>query len=208
MLPQWILPAYIISGITMAIGGYFSYKYKPYCMFESPEREEAMELRRKKLREKELGVKNEMTNEEEKRYTILMRTHYEKSFLRDKVFFFSGFANIYLLFILIVPTQKPINYSLAFLIVAYSISRLHGLIETSLFCVSYMKYVELAILESHHKQMHGYQLDKEDERNIKNTRLEITMYIWQRRILYIGLCLYLLASLMYLLFLIIKKIGL
>lgn len=40
---------YIISGIVMAVGVYFTIRYRPYCTMKSPKREIAMELHRKKL---------------------------------------------------------------------------------------------------------------------------------------------------------------
>ena len=48
-MEHWIMPAYIISGIVMAIGAYLTIRYRPYCTLKSPEREIAMELHRKKL---------------------------------------------------------------------------------------------------------------------------------------------------------------
>ena len=48
-MEHWIMPAYIISGVVMAIGAYLTIRYRPYCTLKSPEREIAMDLHRKKL---------------------------------------------------------------------------------------------------------------------------------------------------------------
>lgn len=207
-MEQWIIPLYIISGIVMAIGGYFSYKYKPYCLFDSPERELAMKLRRKKLREKELGVKDEMTSEEKKQYAIFERIHYADSFWRRRVLFISISVHLILLLTLSVSplnwaNQMPLYYISGILLLVGGRAFYTGA-SLNLFCVSDLEFRELAILESHYKQMHGYQLDKEDERNIKNTRWQIKESTWQRRILFTGLWVHLFASIAHVVLIVIN----
>lgn len=51
----------------MAIGAYFTIRYRPYCTLKSPEREIAMELHRKKL------LNEAMSEEEAHRYKVYKR---------------------------------------------------------------------------------------------------------------------------------------
>lgn len=53
-MTHWAISLYLISGIVMAIGVYFTIQYRPYCTLKSPEREIAMELHRKKLYDESL----------------------------------------------------------------------------------------------------------------------------------------------------------
>ncbi|MHB8099123.1 MAG: hypothetical protein ACYDD5_06015 [Sulfuricurvum sp.] len=55
-MAPWITPVYIISGVVMVIGAYFTIRYRPYCTLKSPEREIAMELHRKKLMNEKMSV--------------------------------------------------------------------------------------------------------------------------------------------------------
>ena len=61
-MAPWVMPLYIFSGIIMAIGAYLTIRYRPYCTLKSPEREIAMELYLKTLRNESMHI------EEEKRY--------------------------------------------------------------------------------------------------------------------------------------------
>ena len=79
-MEHWIMPAYIISGIVMAIGAYLTIRYRPYCTLKSPEREIAMELHRKKLM-------NEPMNEEEKQLNIINDQDTSKYLYGDLILF-------------------------------------------------------------------------------------------------------------------------
>ena len=68
-MEQWIMPLYIISGIVMAIGVYFTIMYRPYCTLKSPEREIAMELHRKKLMNETMSTEEAEKNELYKKNT-------------------------------------------------------------------------------------------------------------------------------------------
>ena len=72
-MEQWIMPLYIISGIVMAIGAYFTIRYRPYCMLKSPEREIAMELHRKKLMDEPMSEEEKRKNEMYKYQIILYK---------------------------------------------------------------------------------------------------------------------------------------
>lgn len=62
-MAPWIMPVYIISGVVMAVGVYFTIRYRPYCTLKSPEREIAMELYLKTLKNESMNIE-----EEEERY--------------------------------------------------------------------------------------------------------------------------------------------
>lgn len=68
-MAHWVIPLYIISGIVMAIGAYFTIRYHPYCTLKSPEREIAMELHRKKLINEPMSEKEEYKNNVYKKNT-------------------------------------------------------------------------------------------------------------------------------------------
>ncbi len=76
-MAQWVIPIYAISGLLMAIGVYFTIRYRPYCTLKSPEKEEAMELHRKQIlkepmSEEEVG-RNNIFQKNTKLFTIGMR---------------------------------------------------------------------------------------------------------------------------------------
>ncbi len=50
-----IVLIYAISGVLMAIGVYFTIRYRPYCTLKSPEKEKAMELHRKQILEEPMS---------------------------------------------------------------------------------------------------------------------------------------------------------
>jgi hypothetical protein len=62
-------PLYIISGMVMAIGAYFTIRYRPYCALKSPEREIATELHRKKLLNEPMSEEEEYKNNVYKKNT-------------------------------------------------------------------------------------------------------------------------------------------
>ncbi len=204
-MPQWIMPVYIISGIVMFIGGYFSYKYKPCYLLESSEFESAIKLHRKKFREKELGIKETMTDEEQKQYTFFKHIDSMDYIWGSIVLGLSGLAHLFLLVVLSISSlhfasQMPLYYISGILLligfngfVLGGINQLRGTDMT------------LATLDSFHAKINNQKLNKEDEKNIKNAKFEITRLIWQRNILFVGLWLHLIASLLHLSFIIIKN---
>jgi hypothetical protein len=203
------MPLYIVSGIVMLVSAYFSFKYRPYCMLKSPEREIAMELRRKKLRTIELGVKNEMSNEEEKQYDYFMHNHYLNGFWQDQVLHSSASIHILLLIVLSVSSLEfanliPIYFTSGFLIVIGTGAMLPAINGLNIFCTIDTNGIELEILNSHHEQIHGQILYKEDERNIKNTKWEANAFRWREYSLLTGLLIHLYASLLLLVTSIIK----
>lgn len=46
---SWVMSLYVFSGLLMLLGVYFTIRYRPYCTLNSPERELAMELHRRRL---------------------------------------------------------------------------------------------------------------------------------------------------------------
>ena len=206
-MEHWVIPLYIISGIVMAIGGYFSFKYKPYCMFKNPEREIAMNLRRKKLREKELGVKDEMTSEEKQQYAIYAHIYRMDYFWRNYIFGSSALLHLVLLAILLYSPLDWIHkmplYAISglLLLVGFQGFSLGG---ENLFCISNSNKKELMVPESYYKQRQNSQLDNDDKKNIKNAKFQIMIYKWRQNFLFIGLWVHLFASIMHVLLIVIN----
>lgn len=72
-MAPWITPVYIISGVVMAVGAYFTIRYRPYCTLKSPEREIAMELHRKKLMNEAMNREETEQNNLYKYQTIIYK---------------------------------------------------------------------------------------------------------------------------------------
>ena len=64
-------------------------------------------------------------------------------------------------------------------------------------CVSNQSFYELDIIESFYKRINGLSLDEEEKRNIDNYETEIRWYGWQMNVLYVGIALHLLATILH-----------
>lgn len=186
----------------MFIGGYFSYKYKPYCMLESPRREEAMELFRKKLRNESL------THIELEQYQIFEWADRMDSIWRHRVLGLSMIIHLSMLVLLFLSSdwaiEMPLYVVSAFFLFVGGIDFFTSALMLP-FCISTLWPTKLEILDSFHKKINGLPLNNEDTRNISDSEQVIKWYSWQQKILLFGFGLHLLASLLHLSFIIIKN---
>lgn len=193
-MAPWIIPAYIISGVGILAGGYFTYKYRPYCMLESPQREIGMELFRKKLRNES------MSPTELEQYQIFERADRMDSIWNHRVLGLSMLVHLPMLFILIIASnwalEMPLYLLTGFLLFIGAIDVFTPGIALP-FCTSTLWDIKLEILDSFHKKINGLSLNNEDTRNINNSEKEIKWYSWQQKILFVGLGLHLLASVLH-----------
>lgn len=176
----WVMPLYIFSGIIMAIGVYFTIRYRPYCTLKSPEREIAMELHRKKLTHKAM-------NDEEKR----QNNSYEKNTL--KYLYGDG-----ILFIFI-----PIHLLLFFITGWYSLSLIYWLssllliskfihIADSVFCFGwYFKREGLDECILYSKLSKGELLSTEESKKIQMDQLKLSNFLLIRFLVNLGVIVHL-----------------
>lgn len=193
-MAPWILPAYIISGVGILVGGYFTYKYQPYCMLESPQREIGMELFRKKLRNES------MSPTELEQYQIFERADRMDSIWRHRVLGFSMLVHLPMLFILANSSnwamEMPLYISSGFLLFIGGIDFFTRGIALP-FCISEMPDRKLEILDAFHKRMYGLPLTNEDLRDIDYSETEIKWYSWQIKILFFAIGWHILASMLH-----------
>ncbi|DAB37884.1 MAG: hypothetical protein A2552_08325 [Sulfuricurvum sp. RIFOXYD2_FULL_44_160] len=200
-MPLWIMPVYIVSGITLLVSGYFSYTNKPFCFQNQAIRNESIRLHRLKLRQFDLGAKEQLTPQEEAEYTIYKRAD-KKAFFIDQILSISVPIFLITFLILIVSSnwalQMPLYIVSAFLIL---IGKNDAVTNASGFrkplCVSNQSFYELDIIESFYKRINGLSLDEEEKRNIDNYETEIRWYGWQMNVLYVGIALHLLATILH-----------
>ena len=193
-MAPWIMPAYFISGVGILAGGYFTYKYKPYCMLDSPQREIGMELFRKKLRNESFS------NTELEQYQIFEWADRMDSIWRHRVLGLSMLVHLPMLFLLAISSNWAIEMPLY--IVSGFFLFIGGIdsfimITVLPFCISEMPDRKLEILDSFHKKINGLALNNENIRDINNSETEIKWYSWQIKILFFGLGLHILASVLH-----------
>jgi sterol desaturase/sphingolipid hydroxylase (fatty acid hydroxylase superfamily) len=193
-MAPWIMPAYFISGVGILAGGYFTYKYKPYCMLDSPQREIGMELFRKKLRNESLS------NTELEQYQIFEWADKMDSIWRHRVLGLSMLVHLPMLFLLAISSnwavEMPLYIVSSFLLFIGAIDVFTPGLALP-FCISTLLDRKLEILDSFHKKINGVPLNNEDVRNINNSDKEIKWYSWQIKILFFGLGLHILASVLH-----------
>ena len=193
-MEQWIMPLYIISGFGMLIGGYFTYKYKPYCMLNSSQREIAMELFRKKLRNEFLS------HTELEQYQIFEWADKMDSIWRHRVLGLSMLVHLSILFLLAISSnwvvEMPLYIVSGFFLFIGGIDFFTQGFALP-FCISTLLDRKLEILDSFHKKINGLPLNNEDIRNINNSDKEVKWYSWQQKILFFGIGIHILASMLH-----------
>lgn len=193
-MAPWIMPAYFISGVGILAGGYFTYKYKPYCMLDSPQREIGMELFRKKLRNESFS------NTELEQYQIFEWADKMDSIWRHRVLGLSMLVHLPMLFLLAISSnwamEMPLYiYSALFLFIGQANVFTAGIGLP--FCTSTLRDRKLEILDAFHKRINGLPVTSEELRDINYSETEIKWYSWQLKILFFGLGLHILASVLH-----------
>ena len=190
-MTQWMISIYAISGVLMFVASYFVYRYKPYCILDHPEREEAMELYRKKLDH------HQMTAEEIDQYAVFEYANKMDSIWRHRILGLSMLIHIPILAILIFSfnwaAQMPL-YMVSCILLFIGGIDFFTLGIALPFCISALPLRQIDILNSFYKKINNLSLENEDIRNIKNTEVEIKWYLWQRKVLFFALGLHFFAS--------------
>lgn len=197
----WVMPVYVISGIALLVSGYISYVNKPLCSQNIAIRNEAIRLHRIKLRQFELGKNEQFTPEEEVQYTIFKRAD-KKDRMLDQILSISVPFHLIALSIFIIYSywalKMPLYYVSGFLILIGKIDSVTSAGFTIRpWCVTDQSFHELYIIESFYKKINGLPLNDEEQRYIKNYEMEIRWNRWQMNVLYLGISLHLIATLLH-----------
>ena len=200
-MPLWIIPIYIVSGITLLVSGYLFYTNKPFCFQNQAIRNESIRLHRIKLRQFDLGAKEQLTPQEEAEYAIYKRADKKVLFI-DQILSISVPIFLITFLILIVSSnlalQMPLYILSGFLIL---IGKNDAVTNASGFkkplCVTNQSFYELDLIESFYKRINGMPLTEEEKKFIDNYETEIRWYGWQMNVLYIGIALHLLATILH-----------
>ncbi len=198
-MPLWIMPVYVVSGIALLVSGYLSYTNKPFCFQNQAIRNESIRLHRLKLRQFDLGAKEQLTPQEEVEYAIYKRAD-KKALFIDQILSISVPFHLITLAIFIIYSNWalliPLYFVSAFLIL---IGKNDAVTNASGFkkplCVTNQSFQELDIIESFYKRINGLPLNEEEKKYIKNYETEIRWYGWQMNVLYLGIALHLIATL-------------
>ena len=201
-MPLWIMPVYVISGIALLVSGYVSYANQPLCSKNIAIRNEAIRLHRIKLRQFELGIDEQFTPDEEAQYAIFKRAD-KKDRILDQVLSVSVPVHLFTLFILMISSnwglQMPLYITSGFLILIGKIDSvvISGGFTIRPLCVTNQSFYELDVVESYYKQINGLPLNYDEQRYIKNYETEIRWNGWQMNVLYLGISLHLIATLLH-----------
>ena len=163
-------------------------------MLKSPQREIGMELFRKKLRNES------MSPTELEQYQIFEWADKMDSIWRHRIFRLSILVHLPMLFLLAISSNWAIEmplymYSglLLFIGQANVFTRGFGLP----FCTADLRDKKLEILDAFHKRINGLPLTNEELRDINYSETEIKWYSWQMKILFFGLGIHILASVLH-----------
>jgi len=192
------MPVYVVSGITLLVSGYFSYANKPFCFQNQAIRNESIRLHRIKVRQFDLGTKEQLTPQEEAEYAIYKRSDKKVLFI-DQILSISALVHLLVLAILIIESnwalQMPVYIVSGFLIF---IGKNQAVTGSSGYrkplCVTNQSFYELDLIESFYKRINGLPLNEEEKRYVDNYETEIRWYGWQMNVLYVGIALHLLAT--------------
>ena len=200
-MPLWIMPVYVISGIALLVSGYVSYANQPLCSKHIAIRNEAIRLHRIKLRQFELGIDEQFTPDEEAQYAIFKRAD-KKDRILDQVLSVSVPVHLFTLFILMISSnwglQMPLYILSIFLIFIGKMQSIVGSGGGKIpLCVTNQSFYELDLVESFYKQINGIPLTEEEKKYIDNYQTEIRWYGWQMNVLYLGISLHLIATLLH-----------
>lgn len=195
------MPLYVISGIALLVSGYFSYTNKPFCFQNQAIRNESIRLHRIKVRQFDLGSKEQLTPQEEAEYAIYKRADKKYLFIDQMVKLFVA-VHLICLFILMVPPsnwgyEMPIYYVSGLLIFIGKPVFTSTTSYRQPLCVSTQSIHELYIIESFYKKINGLPLNEEEKKYIDNYETEIRWYGWQMNVLYVGIALHLLATILH-----------
>lgn len=194
------MPVYVVSGITLLVSGYLSYANKPFCFQNQAIRNESIRLHRIKLRQFDLGAKEQLNPQEEAEYAIYKRAD-KKLLLIDKVLGIAVFINLPMLFMLMISSGWALNMPL------YIVSGLLIFLGKPIFinwiqprqplCVTNQSFYDLDLIEALYKRFNGLQLNEEEKRNIDHYETEIRWSRYHLNVLYTGIVLHIIATLLH-----------
>ena len=184
-----IVLIYAISGILMAIGVYFTIRYRPYCTLKSPEKEEAMELHRKQILEEPMS---EEEIEENAFYESMTKKYSYGEFILFisvpfHIFFGLGFFNlsplyflsVILLALVIVTTYVPTPYCSFYF-------------PASLWSMRKAKNKHsLKYINSYLKKVDGEILTEDEEYLYRRTKNDVIFFVFCRNAINFGVLLHL-----------------
>lgn len=197
----WLMPTYIISGIALVIAGYQSYVNKPFCFQNQAIRNESIRLHRIKVRQFDLGSTEQLTAEDEKQYEIFKRAD-KKYFFIDKMLNLFVAIHLVCLAILIIPPSEwgntmPLYFVSGLLILLGKPVLIRISDYRKPLCITTQSIHELYIIESFYKQMNGSQLNEEEKKYIKNFETEIRWNGYHMNVLYTGIVLHIVATILH-----------
>lgn len=194
------MPVYVVSGITLLVSGYLSYANKPFCFQNQAIRNESIRLHRLKLRQFDLGSKEQLTPQEEAEDAIFKRAD-KKVLLIDKILGLAVLINLSMLFMLMISSGWALNMPL------YIVSGLLIFLGKPIFinwiqprhplCVTNQSFYDLDLIEALYKRFNGLQLNEEEKKNIDHYETEIRWNSYHLNVLYVGIILHLLATILH-----------
>jgi hypothetical protein len=113
-MPLWIMPVYVVSGIALLVSGYLSYTNKPFCFQNQAIRNESIRLHRLKLRQFDLGAKEQLTPQEEAEYVIYKRAD-KKALFIDQILSISVPFHLITLAIFIIYSKLFMYFNLSWI---------------------------------------------------------------------------------------------
>lgn len=184
----------------MIVAGYQSYANRPLCFQNPAFRNEAIRLHRIKLRQFDLGAKEELTPQEKAQYAVYKRAD-KKTLMIDKILSIAVLVFLVTLFLLIISShmalQMPAYIVSGFLIFLGKPMLINWTQPRQPLCVTNQSLYELDIIESFYKRMNGIPLNEEEKRNIKNCETEIRWNGYHLNALYAGILLHTVATLLH-----------
>lgn len=191
-MAHWVIPLYIISGIVMAIGAYLTIRYRPYCTLKSPEREIAMELHRKKL-------KNEACSNNENRLFEGMMYETKYYSLGDFLIVISAFVHILIFAGNLWYLLSPIYYVSLLCIITIFVAKTYFLPfcfqKFPILLLSNMNKEHLVYLDAFWKKSHAKFLKKNELKILAEEESALHFFRYYTYIMNFGVVLHLLLDL-------------
>ena len=141
-----------------------------------------------------------MSPTELEQYQIFERADRMDSIWRQRVLGLSMLVHLPMLFLLAISAnwalEMPLYISSGFFLFIGGIDSFI-MITVLPFCISEMPDRKLEILDAFHKKKNGLPLTNEELRDINYSETEIKWYSWQQKILFFGLGIHILASVLH-----------
>lgn len=187
-MAHWVIPLYIISGIVMAIGAYFTIRYRPYCTLKSPKREIAMELHRKKL-------KNEACSNNENRLFEEIMYETKNYSLGDFFIVIGAFVHIFIFAGNSWYVLSPIYYISLLCIITVFVAKTYFLPfcfqKFPIIVFSNKEREYLAYIDAYLKKYNGKFLKKDELKIITEEESALHFFVFYRYTINFGVVLHL-----------------